>query len=86
MIRCLCSLCNALAHVVSSSVWILGVLVLAFALAGCKPRQIVPRNPLLLLSTEREAIQYRRLVLPNRLKVMLVWPPEPSLLRTTEPV
>ncbi|MCH9046094.1 MAG: insulinase family protein [SAR324 cluster bacterium] len=63
---------------VSRSVWILGVLVLAFALAGCKPRQIVPRNPLLLLSAEREAIQYRRLVLPNQLKVMLVSNPRAS--------
>ncbi len=78
MIRCLCSLCKALAHVVSRSVWILGVLVLASALAGCKPREIVPRNPLLLFSAEREAIQYRRLVLPNQLKVMLVSNPRAS--------
>ena len=47
-------------------------MALAILLAGCQPRENFPANPALLLTPEREALQYKTLILPNRLKVMLV--------------
>ncbi len=50
-------------------------LLLALAAAGCQPRERVPASVDLLLSPEALAVQYRRLVLPNDLKVMLISDP-----------
>ncbi|MCZ6557575.1 MAG: insulinase family protein [SAR324 cluster bacterium] len=50
---------------------------LSFALlaAGCEPRSVERKSVARLLSPAGEEIQYRPLVLPNQLKVMLVYDP-----------
>ncbi|HKJ00033.1 MAG TPA: insulinase family protein [bacterium] len=53
----------------------LGLLAAALLLGSCQPREISPTQPSLLVQPERELLQYRRLVLPNGLKVMLVSDP-----------
>lgn len=52
-----------------------GAVFLALILASCEPRQHVPRAVEALLDPEREAAQYRRLVLPNGMKVLLISDP-----------
>jgi insulysin len=54
---------------------LLAVLLAAGLAAGCKPREIVPTQPSLLVQPARELLAYRRLVLPNGLKVFLVHNP-----------
>jgi insulysin len=48
------------------------LLGIGLGLGACRPRDIVPSQPSMLVKPEREQLQYRRLVLPNGLKVMLV--------------
>lgn len=50
-------------------------LLLALGGAACEPRQHVPRTVASLLDPKREAPQYRHLVLPNEMKVLLVSDP-----------
>jgi insulysin len=52
------------------------VLGAGLLLGACQPRQIVPTQPSLLVQPERDQLQYRRLVLPNGLKVLLVSNPQ----------
>ncbi len=47
-------------------------LLAALLLTACHPREIVPTQPSLLVQPERDQLQYRHLMLPNGIKVMLV--------------
>lgn len=50
-------------------------LAAGIALAGCQPREHRPLGVGSLLSPERQAPEYRRLVLPNQLRVVLISDP-----------
>ena len=53
--------------------------VLLGTAGGCQPRELYSHSTSQLLPAERETIEYRKLVLPNRLKVILVSNPNASL-------
>ncbi|MBI4082038.1 MAG: insulinase family protein [Candidatus Lambdaproteobacteria bacterium] len=57
--------------------WIAAVLALTALMAGsCQPREQVPQHAGSLLRPATAEVQYRRLVLPNDLRVMLVSDPQ----------
>ncbi|HUJ73626.1 MAG TPA: insulinase family protein, partial [bacterium] len=53
----------------------LGTVLALAALAGCQVREHVPSSLRVLLNPQRQSLQYRRLVLPNQLRVILVSDP-----------
>jgi insulysin len=59
----------------STALLLCAAAVVALALAGCEPRRIESDSVERLLNPGREQAQYRRLTLPNEVKVMLVSDP-----------
>ena len=64
------------AHRHAPSLALLWMLALFAALSGCQPREHSPTSVGSLLAPERQAAEYRSIVLPNQLRVLLISDPK----------